>query len=109
MHGMLPDILCLLIAAVGWFYMFYSRAARDLKELEARQINTKRVLCRRINGGVILLLGMTVFAGLQNLPPVIYLIVWLIVMMLLAICLVLGMVDLRLTWKLSRVRRRGSQ
>jgi hypothetical protein len=109
MSSAFQDLLCLLIAAVGWYYMFYSRAAWDLKEIEARQINMKRVLCRRINGGIILLLGVMVFAGLQKLPPVVFLIVWLIAMSLLALSVALGIVDLRLTWKLSRVRRRGPQ
>ena len=106
MSAVFVDTLCLLIAAAGWYYMFYSRAARDMEDLEARQINMKRVICRRINGGVIMLLGIMVFAGSQNLPPVVYLIVWFVAMSLLALSVMLGMVDLRLTWKLSRARRK---
>lgn len=109
MNAATADILSLLIAAIGWYYMFYSRAAKNLQGIEARQINFKRVLCRRINGGLIMVLGILVFTGSQNLRPLVFVVVWILAMVFLATSIVLAMVDVRLTWKLAQSRRRGPQ
>jgi hypothetical protein len=101
------SILSLLIAATGWHYLFYSRAVKLLEEIESRELNFKRVLCRRINGGLLMVLGVLIFCGVQNLRPVVFVAIWIAVMAVLATIVVLAMVDMRLTWKLAQSRRRG--
>ena len=104
------DLFSLLTAAAGWYYMFYSPAARNLEDLESRGINRQRVRLRRFGGGTMLLLGVLFFVGFQNWAETIravFLAVWLGVLFLLATIIALAMIDVRLTWKLRRLRRRG--
>jgi hypothetical protein len=106
----LPEILALLIAIAGWFYLFYSRAAHKLQGVEDPVTNNRRIRLRRINGFVILLLGITMYAGFRtvstNPPTMAFLVVWLAVFVLMMIMVTLGMIDVRLTRKL-RDRRKG--
>jgi hypothetical protein len=100
------NILSLLIAATGWHYLFYSRAAKLLEEVESRELHVRRILCRRINGGLLIVLGILTFLGSRTARPVIFVAVWIAAMAILAAIVILALVDLRLTWKLAQARRR---
>ena len=107
LHG----LLALTIAAAGWYYMFYSRAASELAEVEGAAINLRRVRLRRVGGFFMLLLGVGIFAGFFTVdwdrPNVGFVAVWLGVCFNVLAVLVLGIVDLRLTWQLRQARMRG--
>src|SRR6185437_5943065 len=97
------DIFSFLIAATGWYYLFYSRAAHRLDEVEAARTNAVRVRLRRICGFVMLLLGILVFAGCQKWAEdraIVSITIWLGVLLLLLVMVILGLIDLRLTWNL---------
>lgn len=100
------DTFAILTAAAGWYYMFYSRAAHRLESIENRQINVIRIRLRRLGGGVMLLLGILFFAGFQELRPGPFVAVWSGVLFSLAAIVVLALIDVRLTWKLQKARRR---
>src|SRR6185436_12056732 len=97
-------IFSLFIAAAGWYYMFYSRAANRLSGIEDANINAMRVWLRKINGLLMFLLAICFFAGFFAVdldhPTRMTAIVWLVVCGLVLALLALGMVDLRLTWRL---------
>jgi hypothetical protein len=99
----------LFVAACGWYYMFYSRAANRLSGIEDTSINTMRVWLRRINGLLMFLLAICFFAGFFAVdldhPTRATAIVWLAVCGLVLALLALGLVDLRLTWRLRHSRR----
>jgi hypothetical protein len=109
LHG----LLALTIAAAGWYYMFYSRAASDLVEVEGTALNLRRVRLRRLGGFFMLLLGVGIFAGFFTVswdrPNIGFLAVWLGVCFMVLAILVLGIVDLRLTWQLRQARMRRRQ
>ncbi len=97
-------IFSLSIAAFGWYYMFYSQAASRLGTIESTQTNSLRIWLRRTNGLLMFLLAVCFFAGffavdLDN-PTKMTAYVWLAVCLLVLALLALGLVDLRLTWKL---------
>jgi drug/metabolite transporter (DMT)-like permease len=106
MAAVLIDIFSLLTAAAGWYYIFYSRAAQKLESVETHQLNRRRVRLRRIGGGFMMLLGVLFFAGFQNLRPIPYIAVWVGVLLSLCAIVVLALIDVRLTWKLQKSRRR---
>lgn len=101
------DILAILTAAAGWYYMFYSRAAGRLEGIESERINRWRIRLRRAVSGVLMLLGILLFAGSQELSDVPYLLIWSGVMLLLLVIVILVLIDLRLTWQLQKSRRHG--
>ena len=101
------SLLPLIVAATGWHYLFYSRAVKVLEDLETRELHLRRVLCRRINGGLFIVLGVLTFCGTQSLRPALFVFVWLAVMAILALIIVLAIVDLRLTSKLARSQPGG--
>jgi O-antigen/teichoic acid export membrane protein len=101
------NILALMVAGAGWYYIFYSRAAHRLAKLEDRRINLSRIRCRRAAGGLLALMGMLIFVGSQprfepHTHPRTYMSIWMVVMLLLLAVVVLAMVDLRLTLRLRR-------
>jgi len=99
-----------LIAVAGWFYLFYSNAARRLGGIESPPANTARVVLRRINGLFLLLLAGLMYIGFHavhvDTEPRAFILIWFSVMLLLLLTLILGMIDLKLTWKLRRNRQR---
>jgi hypothetical protein len=100
-----PAILALTVAIAGWFYLFYSRAAQKLDGIESPAINQRRSRLRRLNGAAMLLLAAGFYAGCQLDPhphPVIFLLLWTVVLILLILCVLLAVVDLRLTARLRR-------
>ncbi|MCC6423244.1 MAG: hypothetical protein IT447_07165 [Phycisphaerales bacterium] len=102
----LPAIFALLAGAAGWYYLFYSKAAEALRSVEGERVNNRRMLLRRINGLMMLLLAVAFFAGFRTVDekssPVAYLLIWLAALILLAIIVILAMVDMRLTMNLRR-------
>lgn len=102
-----PAIFSLWVAAAGWYYMFYSKAASRLSGIENDAANRRRVRLRQTNGFVILLLAMCFYAGLVTFdidrPNVSLFVVWVMaVLLLLCTTMTLGLADLRLTLKLKR-------
>ncbi len=100
----------MLSAAAGWFYLFYSKSATRLSAVEAPADNLRRVVCRRINGIAMLLLGALFYIGAVTLNPDVhpklFLLTWLAVLLLLALIMILVFVDLRLTMKIRRGKSR---
>lgn len=106
----LAAILALLTGVAGWFYMFHSRAAAGLIEVEDRALNARRVRLRRIGGFVMLALGAMFYVAAaategEGRPGLLFVIGWLSVMCLLAALVVLALVDVRLTLRLRRRQR----
>jgi hypothetical protein len=102
-------ILALLIAAVGWYYLFYSRAAERLEALEEQQTNRRRGILRRINAIVMLLMALGIALGAFKFNPDSnrseYFLTWALVMLLLPVSVSLALIDLRLTMKLREQLR----
>ncbi|HEV8606657.1 MAG TPA: hypothetical protein VGQ99_14880 [Tepidisphaeraceae bacterium] len=102
-------IFSLFIAAAGWYYMFYSRAASRLSGIEDPSANKVRVWLRRANGLMMFLLAICFFSGFFAVdldhPTKMTAIVWLAVCGLVLALLALGLVDLRLTWRLRSTQR----
>jgi hypothetical protein len=98
-------IFSLFVAACGWYYMFYSRAANRLSSMEDAGINAVRVWLRKINGLLMFLLAICFFAGFFAVdldhPTRMTAIVWLAVCALVLALMALGLFDLRLTWRLK--------
>ena len=88
--------------------MFYSRAAHNLAGVEADALNLRRIRLRRVGGFMMFLLAVAFFIGFQ---PYVWetglaaLAIWALVMLLLLAIVVLGLVDLRLTWRLRKPRK----
>jgi UDP-N-acetylmuramyl pentapeptide phosphotransferase/UDP-N-acetylglucosamine-1-phosphate transferase len=106
----LAAVFALLTGAAGWYYLFYSKAAQRLEDVEGQRLNARRVRLRRVGGGVMFALSVLFFAGFnavdEHSRPGTFLAVWLSVFVLLAAVIVLGMIDVRLTQKMrSRLRR----
>jgi len=104
----LSGIFSLLVAAAGWYYMFYSRAAQKLGGVEAQAVNLQRVRLRRVGGFVMFLLAVAMFAGVWSIDwqasRSAFVAVWFTVFILLGTIVVLALLDLRLTAKLRRRR-----
>src|SRR5215212_5949954 len=102
-------IFSLCVAAAGWYYVFYSKAASRLCGIEETNINSMRVWLRRVNGLLMFLLAVCFFAGFFAVdiehPNKIAAYVWLAVCGLVLMLLALGLVDLRLTFKLRSAQR----
>src|SRR5918993_627314 len=102
MRPYLPAMFSLVVAAAGWFYMFYSKAAHNLSGME----NDARNL-RRVGGFIMFLLAIAFFVLFQPYvwnSSVKALGMLLLVMFLLLAIVVLGLIDLRLTWQLRKPR-----
>ena len=105
----LPAIFSLLVGAAGWFYMFYSQAASNLAPLEEQPINTMRIRLRRLGGLAMILLAVSFylgFAAMEHDHSSTAAFCMLLVFILLGIIIVLGFVDLRLTNRIRRSKRR---
>jgi hypothetical protein len=104
MRSPLLAIFCLVVAAAGWYYLFYSRAAERLGAIEAAPANLQRVRLRRVGGFVIMLLGATLYVGFFGVswdsPSKAFVAVWLLVFAELAAATVLALADVILTQKI---------
>lgn len=111
MHA-LSSVFSLLVAAAGWYYMFYSRAATRLGGIEDETTNRWRQRLRRANGFVMFLLAVGFYAGFNTIDPrasqsaaAAFVAVWLSVFVLLLVIVLLVLFDLRLTLRLRHRRR----
>jgi UDP-N-acetylmuramyl pentapeptide phosphotransferase/UDP-N-acetylglucosamine-1-phosphate transferase len=107
----LPGIFALVVAAAGWYYLFYSQAASKLQGVEQTAQNRLRVRLRRIGGLVILLLAASFYAMFVMLRRERFGAagaLLLLVMVLMGAVMVLGLIDLRFTHRMrGRLRPRG--
>jgi Na+/H+ antiporter NhaD/arsenite permease-like protein len=106
----LPGIFALLVAAAGWYYLFYSSAARKLAGVEDAATNQLRIRLRRVCGVVMMLMAVAFYAGTvafsnDRVREAGWL--YLAMMVLMGAMVVLGLVDLRLTNRLRRHERRN--
>ncbi|MGE5608650.1 MAG: hypothetical protein ACM359_05325 [Bacillota bacterium] len=103
---MLQSVFALLVAAAGWHYMFYSRAASQLASAEGNAINRWRLRFRRVGGAILFLLAVCFFAGFHavdpDYPTRAFVLIWISVILLLATIIALGIMDLILTLRLLR-------
>jgi hypothetical protein len=100
-----------MVAAIGGYYLLVSPAARRLAGVEEDRINVRRVRLRRLNGLILIGLGlamMLMFAGAERKLPWPVAIGGLTVMLLLPIALGLALYDLRLTRRLRGPRNPDS-
>jgi hypothetical protein len=108
--AVIAAIFALLVAAAGWFYLFYSKAAHHLANVEDAPLNARRVRLRRGGGFLLIVLAMLLYVGSAvvdwDKPTVWFLITWVSVMLLLAVVTLLALLDLRLTRQLRRRRKR---
>jgi hypothetical protein len=111
-HRLSVTALCLMIAAAGWYYLFYSRAAHRLGAIEAADANRWRVLLRRCNGLLMMALAALVYiAAASQIPeksPSLAEGLLLGIVILLGVCVLLAWIDIRMTMNL-RNRRRGDK
>ena len=105
----LSSIFALLIAAIGWYYLFYSRAAERLEGVEEDRQNRLRGMLRRANAIIMLLIAVGIAVATYRFDmermPTEFGLTWLGVMMLLFVSVVLALIDVRLTLKLRRTLR----
>ena len=104
----LPGIFAVIVAAAGWYYLFYSQAAIKLQGVEQTAQNRLRVRLRRVGGLVILLLAASFYAMFvmlrrERLAAAGALL--LLVMVLMCVVMVLGLIDLRFTHRMRGVLR----
>ena len=99
-------IFSLLVGAIGWYYLFYSRAADRLGEIEEARNNRLRGILRRINAIIMLLLAIGIALGTHRFDRAgaesQFVMTWAAVMFLLLLFVVLALIDVRLTWRLRR-------
>ena len=108
MHA-LPAIFALLVAAIGWYYLFYSNAASRLSSIEDQSANRLRGLLRRINAILMLVMAVGIALAMYKFDRDqmydAFVVTWTAILLLLLIVMVLGLIDVRLTWKLRRSLR----
>ena len=109
----LTAILALLTGVAGWFYLFFSRAARRLGGVEQQWANRWRNRLRRVNGVVMIVLAALLYGGTyaadENLHPKEFILIWMSVTLLVGVILLLVLIDLRLTIVLRERLRRGQE
>jgi peptidoglycan/LPS O-acetylase OafA/YrhL len=104
MRVAMADIFSLVCGIAGWYYLFYSKAAGHLANVETHEANIRRVRLRRTCGAALVLLAASFFIGVNAVDPQqtprLFLSVWLVTLVLLGSIVILAMADLRLTIKL---------
>jgi hypothetical protein len=107
----LPGVLAFLVLAAGWYYLLYSPAAARLAGIEQPRINALRVRLRRANGVVMMLLAVSFYAAAYTINEYTsqrtIVLVIVSIPILLATMLVLALIDIRLTQKLRRNKKKG--
>ena len=102
-------IFALLVGAVGWYYLFYSRASTNLVEIEQAKHNRLRGILRRINAIIMLLMAVGIALGTYRYDRAgtedEFVLTWAGVMLLLLLCVGLALIDVRLTWRLRQSMR----
>lgn len=108
----LPGVLALIVLAAGWYYLFYSPAAHRLSGIEQPRLNALRVRLRRANGVVMMLLAVAFYAAAytvdERTPQHTAMLVLMSIPILLCAMIVLALIDVRLTHRLRRERKRDS-
>ena len=104
----IPGIFALLVLAAGWYYIFYSPAARKLSGIEERALNRFRVRLRRFNGLVMMLLAVAFYAAVYTTPPGSVSLVWAFVsvLLLMAAMIVLALIDVELTRRMRQKQKK---
>lgn len=106
----LPGIFALMVLAAGWHYVFFSAAASRLSLIENPRLNARRVLMRRANGCVMLLLAVDFYVLCYAKVSVVtraYLAFALLILMILL--LLFALADLRLTRRLREDMKKRQQ
>jgi uncharacterized membrane protein len=105
----LPAIFALIVGAVGWYYLFYSRSASGLSAIEAGPQNRLRSVLRRVNAIVMLLIAAGIAVAFtwydRSGQERQFVLMSMAILLLLVVLVVLGLIDLRLTWKLRQQLR----
>jgi zinc transporter ZupT len=105
----LAGIFALVVAASGWYYLFYSQAAGRLAGVESERTNVLRIRLRRLAGSLMILMAICFYAGIAGVNaderPGAFVLLWSGVLLLMLGIVVLALIDLRLTWKLRRSSR----
>jgi hypothetical protein len=106
----LPDIFVLLITLTGGYYLFCSQAAQKLSGIEMAMLNRWRIRLRRVNGVIMILLAVALFAGVHRVDPQrdpqIFVLGSMGILALMAMMIGLALADLRLTKRLRQTRYR---
>jgi len=106
----LPAVLSLLVLAAGWYYLFYSPAAHRLSGIEDPARNALRIRLRRANGIVMMLLAVAFYAASvtvnEQTPQNTAIMIFMSIPLLLCAMIVLALIDVRLTRRLRRDRRK---
>jgi hypothetical protein len=113
MMWLLTAILALLTGVAGWFYLFFSAAARRLGGIELQGANRWRIRLRRVNGFIMILLAALLYGGTyaaadERTHPKVFILIWMSVTLLVSVILLLVLVDVRLTVGLRQRLRRES-
>lgn len=105
----LASTLSLLIAIAGWYYLFQSRAAHKLTGVENAQINSRRIILRRVAGFTLLLLATLFYIGISTIDhpqtPSSFVYIWMGILGLLIVVLILGFIDMQYTLRFYRDRK----
>ena len=105
----LPGIFSLIVMAAGWYYIFYSPAAKRLAVVEPGETNRFRVRLRRLNGVVMMLLAVSFYASYYTFDerqPQLFTWSFMTSILLLGAMVVLALIDVQLTRKLRAERKR---
>jgi drug/metabolite transporter (DMT)-like permease len=110
MVRLLTSLLALLTGVAGWFYLFFSAAARKLDGIEQHRANRWRIRLRRVNGVVMILLAALLYGGTfaadERIHPKIFILIWMGVTLLVGVVLLLVLIDVRFTIMLrGRLRK----
>lgn len=109
MEYYLPAIFALIVAAAGWFYIFYSRAASKLAGIEPHHANQLRIRLRRTCGLGMIALAIAFYAGCVAMERGSWAAAagWMLgVFGLMIAILILALVDVRLTRKLRNSQKK---
>ena len=68
MH-LVPGALSIAILLIGWYYVFYSKAAERLNGVEPTPVNRKRQIHRRLGGLLLLPMSALFLAGSYWIDP----------------------------------------
>lgn len=108
-------ILALLTGIAGWYYLFYARGVQKPPGLVDPRLTARRMVLRKVGGGIMLLLGIGLYLGFWAADdashPFWFVAVWVAVLVLMAALIVLALIDIRLTVRIRRQqlkRNRGT-
>jgi hypothetical protein len=112
MHFLLIDIFAGLCGVAGCLYLFSSKAAASLSDLESARQNALRQRLRRVCGAMTFALGVVLMgfnAAIVQRSPLAFAAVLLSAMVLLLAVVVLAYIDVRMTLRLGPRDETGDQ